>query len=186
MSARVVRVQGGAQKGRRLKGAAPGTRPATALLRAAIFNRPDVQARLPGRVLDLYAGAGFLGVEALSRGAEAVDFVERDRAACLVIRANVAAVGAQRRARVLCTDVGRARRRLRPPYDLCFADPPYAVDAHATLEALAAEVVAPEGLLLWRLPDRRAAPERLGPLARTDLRRYGEAALATYAWEGAL
>lgn len=175
---------GGEYRGRHLEGAAAGTRPATALVRAAIFNRPDVLARVGGRALDLYAGAGLLGVEALSRGAAAVDFVEQSREACAVIRRNVAVVEGQERSRVLCGPVERALPRLRPPYDLCFADPPYDLDATHTLERLAqAAVVGAGGLLLWRHPVRRPAPERLGPLARSERRRYGDGVVETYEWE---
>ena len=184
MSAPRIRVTGGEYRGRHLDGAATGTRPATALVRAAIFNRPDVLARVGGRVLDLYAGAGLLGVEALSRGAAAVDFVERSREACAVIRRNVTVVEGQERSQVFCRPVERALPRLQPPYDLCFADPPYDLDATPTLERLAQAVVVGEGgLLLWRHPARHPAPERLGPLARSERRRYGDGVVETYAWE---
>ena len=175
------RVTGGAFRGRRLHAAAVGTRPATALIREAIFNRPDVQAAIAGPVLDLYAGAGLLGVEALSRGAPRVDFVESNRAACAVIRANLAVVEAGVGARVLCLPVERCLPRLAPPYTCCFADPPYPLDAAHALTALVdAGILAPGGLLLWRHPARRSAPERLGPLAQVDQRRYGDGTLDTY------
>lgn len=134
-----------------------------------------------GRVLDLYAGAGLLGVEALSHGAASVDFVERNRAACVVVRKNIAVVDGEARSRVLCRSVERAAAVLTPPYDLCFADPPYEVDATSILEELAeAGIVGPGGLLLWRHPRRREAGEVLGPLARCDQRRYGDGVLETY------
>lgn len=177
----MIRVSGGDFAGRRLRGAADGTRPATARMRESIFNRGDVQAVVEGRVLDLYAGAGLLGVEALSRGAASVDFVERKRRACAVVRENIAVVEGEARSRVLCRSVERALGALAPPYDLCFADPPYEVDARLVLERLAeAGVVGPGGLLLWRHARRRAAGEMLGPLARCDQRRYGDGVLETY------
>ncbi len=137
-------------------------------------------------MLDLYAGAGLLGAEALSRGAQWVDFVERRRAACAVIRRNVEVVEGRERSRVLCLDVGRALSRLRGPYTLCFADPPYEEDAVTALERLAAaEILAETGLLLWRHPLKRPAPERLGALARRETRRYGDGVLETYGVGGA-
>ncbi len=150
-------------------------------MRESLFNRPHVQAVVRGRVLDLYAGAGLLGIEALSREAATVDFVERGRDACAVIRRNVALLEVADRARVLCAPVEGVWARLDPPYDLCFADPPYALDATpALLELLEGGLLTQAGLLLWRHPRRRPAPERLGPLARCDMRRYGDGVLETY------
>ena len=171
-----------------------GTRPATARMRESIFNRPDVQACVvDGAILDLYAGTGLLGIEALSRGAARVDFVERAQAACALIQRNLTALGLAARARVICRDVARVRpgptpgtagrpgAAISPPYDLCFADPPYAVDASTVLAALAAgTLLAPGGLLLWRSGPGRPAGERLGLLVRTEVRRYGDGMLATF------
>ncbi len=172
---------GGMFRGRRLAGASGATRPATARIRAAIFNRPDVQGVVEGRVVDLYAGAGLLGLEALSRGAALVDFVERERAACAVIRGNVAALEVGDRCRVHGVPVERCAGRLAPPYDLCFADPPYGVDASGPLvELLAGGLLAAGGLLVWRYPRGREWRGALGPLARSDRRQYGDGILDTY------
>ena len=177
----MIRVTGGAYRGRRLVGASGATRPATARMRAAIFNRPDVQAVVEGRVLDLYAGAGLLGVEALSRGATVVDFVERERRVCAVIAQNLAALGVADQGRVHCVPVERCGGRIEPPYDLCFADPPYPLDATAALERLLERgLLRVGGLLLWRHPAARAAEMSLGPLVRSDRRRYGDGVLETY------
>ena len=163
---------------------AGSTRPATAALREAIFNRPEVQAVVHGRVLDLYAGAGLLGVEALSRGAAWVDFVERSRVACGVIRHNIALVEADGRSGVHCCAVERCLARLAGPYALCFADPPYAMDAGAPLARLAgAGIVAKSGLLLWRRAREQPGRDRLGPLVRYDTRRYGDGVLDSFRME---
>lgn len=180
----IVRLTGGAHGGRRLRGAAGATRPATARLRRSIFDRPNVQAALGGPVLDLYAGAGLLGLEALSRGAPRVDFVERDRAACAVIRANLESLGGGPRAELHCRSAERTLAALPPGYMLCFADPPYAVDATPVLrELLRRGLLHPDGLLLWRYPRARPAPvDVLGAsLVRVDQRRYGDAVLDTFA-----
>ena len=172
---------GGEFRGRRLVGASGSTRPATARMREAIFNRPDVQAVMEGRVLDLYAGAGLLGVEALSRGAVTVDFVERERRVCAVIEQNLASLDVADRGRVHCVPVERCGGRIEPPYDLCFADPPYPLDATAVLERLVeGGLLRVGGLLLWRHLGERAAAEMLGPLVRSDQRRYGDGVLETY------
>lgn len=175
----VVRVATGAWAGRRLHAAAAPSRPATARMRDSIFNRPDVRARVGGRVLDLYAGAGLLGVEALSNGASHVDFVERDRRACEVVRRNVGALDASERATVHCRTVERWQPRAT--YDLIFADPPYDHDALPALVALVAKrALQPDGLLLWRYPRTRAGPARLASLVRVEERRYGDGVLGTY------
>lgn len=181
-----VRVATGDLAGRRLTGAVRGTRPATARMRDSIFNRPQILDLLPGRVLDCYAGAGFLGIEALSNGATWVDFVERNPAACDVIRKNLSALGLEASARVFTRPVEAVLPALDMPYALVFADPPYDLDATAPLIALLeAGAVANDGLLLWRYPIKRhglehPSPDRLGPLARSEERRYGDGALATY------
>lgn len=178
----VVRLTGGDFSGRRVRGAHGPTRPATARLRRSIFDRPDVQARLDGPLLDLYAGAGLLGLEALSRGVPHVDFVERDRQACATIRENLRSLDCEDRAGLHCRSVERVLAGLPPGYRLCFADPPYPTDATPALEELLARrLLAPSALLLWRHPSNRPAPDRLGLLARADQRRYGDAVLDTYA-----
>ena len=187
----VVRLTGGDYNGRRVRGASGGTRPATARLRRSIFDRPDVQAALRGPVLDLYAGAGLLGLEALSRGAPQVDFVERDRGG---LRRHPGQPGKPRlrsdRARLHCRSAEAALPRLPPGYLLCFADPPYASDATAVLQdLLQRDLLHPDALLLWRRPRERPAPDLLGPgpaggaarsLVRVDQRRYGGAVLDTF------
>ena len=177
-----VRLTGGDFAGRRVRGAHGATRPATARLRRSIFDRPDVQACLHGPILDLYAGAGLLGLEALGRGAPHVDFVERDRQACATIRANLHSLGCDARAAVHCRPVELVLPQLPPGYHLCFADPPYRTDATPVLQdLLSRRLLVPGALLLWRHPANRPAPDPLGSLVRADQRRYGDAVLDTYA-----
>jgi 16S rRNA (guanine966-N2)-methyltransferase len=117
-----VRVVAGDFKGRRLvapRGA--GTRPTADRVREALFSMlGDVS---DARVLDLYAGSGALGIEALSRGAKSAVFVERDQAALAALRRNLDAVGA--RAEVRRQDVLRFLARPEGTFDLVFCDPPY-------------------------------------------------------------
>jgi 16S rRNA (guanine966-N2)-methyltransferase len=118
-----------------------GTRPTTDRVRESLFNVLDARMELAGAVvLDLYAGSGALGIEALSRGAASATFVESDRRAAAVITANLAALGITgatvRSANVTTVVAGDAVR----PADLVFADPPYelpAADVEAVLAALA-------------------------------------------------
>ena len=181
------RVVGGSLAGRRLRSPANGTRPATAILRSAIFDRPDIGDIVEdARVLDLYAGSGYLGIEALSRGAATVDFVERNGPACAVIRRNLDALELTNQARVHRLPVERCSSRIPLDPDLIFIDPPYRVDALPVIEEFVQRSSLPEGTLaVWRRLTRASGgvpppPERIGGLVRIDQRRYGDGAIDTY------
>src|SRR5829696_4569514 len=143
-----MRIIAGTHRGRRI--AAPkglSTRPTGDRVREAAFN---LIGPVDGaRVLDLFAGSGALGLEALSRGAAGVTFVESDRAACRVISANLAKLRLTR-ARVLCADAVWTLRQDVRSYDLVLVDPPY--EQWAVLQPKLAEplarVLAPDGLLV--------------------------------------
>ncbi len=186
-----MRVIAGRAKGHRLKGppgrsrrGGPGrTRPSSELVRGAVFSALDAMGAEMSRVLDLYAGSGALGIEALSRGAGWSDFVERDAAACGVIRENLRATGFQEQAGVYCLSVERARYRLEDPYTLVLADPPYAdAGALAALESLAAGPLVEPGRTVLALEHRgrEEAPERLGQLSRLKVLRHGDSAVSIY------
>jgi 16S rRNA (guanine966-N2)-methyltransferase len=125
-----LQVIGGRARGRRLKSPPSGVRPTAAILRRSLFDMLGARV-VDAAVLDLYAGAGTLGIEALSRGAARADFVERDRRACAVIRANLAVLGEAAggpRGRVDCAPAEkwlRARTGDEGRYDIVFLDPPY-------------------------------------------------------------
>src|SRR5690349_8850661 len=127
----MTRIIAGAWGGRRLatpKGA--GTRPTSDRVREGLFS--SLESELGGfdglRVLDLYAGSGALGLEALSRGAEHADFVEKDRSAAATISKNLRELGVPRsRARVHVGPVARFLSEAPEPFDLVFLDPPYDV-----------------------------------------------------------
>lgn len=129
-------------------------------------------------VLDLFAGSGAMGLEALSRGAEAATFVESDRAACRLIRQNLEKlrlVGA----RVVCADAVWTVRQDQRRYDLVLVDPPYEQwgDFEAALAAHLPRVLAPDGLLVVETSSR-VAPQL--PLASRTSRRYGSARLTLF------
>src|SRR5271154_1459415 len=135
-----MRVIAGNAHGRRIS--APRgleTRPATARVRSSIFSRLAARFDLSGaRVLDLYAGSGSLGLEALSRGAARVTFVDSSRTAAATIAKNLCVFGFADAARMITADVMRALTDLgaaRESFDLVFVDAPYAND-------LSAEVLA--------------------------------------------
>jgi len=135
------------------------------------------------RVLDLFAGAGGVGIEALSRGAEEVWFVERDPKALKVLRENLALLGVEGRALVRREDVLRFLRSRGRPFELIFLDPPYREDlVEAVLRSLEeGGWVAPEGLVVSELPRKRPVPERVGPWRVVEERTYGETKLVF--WE---
>ena len=123
---KTMRVVGGTAKGRRLRGAeVPGARPTSELVRGAIFNVLGRLDLMPVRVLDLYAGTGSLGIEALSRGAQRADFVERHPRQCDVIRSNLEATDCTGKAQIYCKEVDKALEVLGGPYQLVLMDPPY-------------------------------------------------------------
>jgi 16S rRNA (guanine966-N2)-methyltransferase len=169
-----MRVIAGRYRGRRLQ-APPGdaTRPTSDRVREALFS--VLGARVDGaRVLDLYAGSGALGIEALSRGAAEATFVDSAPAAIRAVRANLEAIGAE--AEVRRADarrfLGSASARGRE-YDLVFLDPPYRLTGRLGGELTAAlpAVLAP-GATVVAESDRRA-PLELG-LPILDERRYGD------------
>ena len=133
----LIRVIAGEFKGRRLKTPATAkVRPTADRVREAWFS--ILQQTIPGaRVLDLFAGSGALGFEALSRGAVAVDFVETHRASLAVLKENSETLKVEDRVTIHRVDAQRFARRLPPTsYDVAFADPPYATDDAAQLVEL--------------------------------------------------
>jgi 16S rRNA (guanine966-N2)-methyltransferase len=185
----MTRVIAGAAGGRRLavpKGTT--TRPTSDRAREGLFS--SVASELGGldgrRVLDLYAGSGAVGLEALSRGASQVLLVESDPRAAAVIKANIATVGLPG-ATVVADRVERLLGRppqLAETYDLAFADPPYAVTDQAVtrvLEQLAAGWLAPGALVVIERATRSGALDWPPGYLKGKSRRYGEATF-WYGW----
>ncbi|PNS07656.1 16S rRNA (guanine(966)-N(2))-methyltransferase RsmD [Solilutibacter silvestris] len=144
----VVRIIGGRWRGTKLPVPdVPGLRPSSDRVRETLFNW--LQPALPGaRVLDLFAGTGALGLEALSRGAAAVTLVERDRAACAGLRASIDRLGAGAAAKVVTADaLAWLAGATGDPFDIVFVDPPFADDLWVQVMAGLAAHVAPEAWL---------------------------------------
>lgn len=107
-----------------------GTRPTSERVREALFSALEARGEVrDARVLDLYAGSGALGLEALSRGASEALFVEVDRKAAVALKANVAGVGLGGRVRVGAVETVLAKEKPEATFDVVFADPPYAHDS---------------------------------------------------------
>ena len=154
-----MRVIAGRFKGRRLKAPSwDGLRPTSDKLRETLFNilAPRVEG---ARVLDGFAGTGAVGIEALSRGAGHVTFIERDRRASALIKANLTLCGVQQGYTIECGDVAPALRRTRrdAACDLVLLDPPYDMDPDTVTQVLevAASRVTAGGLLVLERSSRR-------------------------------
>ncbi len=149
-----LRILGGALQGRALIRVPGDVRPTQSRIRRAIFDAlgPDVEG---ARVLDLFAGSGALGLEALSRGAQRVVLVERNRALTRRLRDLVRAWGVADRVRVVAADVFRWIPRHEGIYELVFADPPYAEDRMERLMALLQPRVSVGGRLVLERARRR-------------------------------
>jgi 16S rRNA (guanine(966)-N(2))-methyltransferase RsmD len=131
-----LRIIGGIFKNRPLKSPrGEQTRPTAAVLRKSFFD--ICQPFIGGcRFLDLYAGSGAMGLEALSRGAEHATFIDRDRQALLCIRENIALLRVTAQTAVLAAELPKALLKLTAPFDVIFIDPPYGCEALPTLLSL--------------------------------------------------
>jgi 16S rRNA (guanine966-N2)-methyltransferase len=189
----VTRIIAGAARGRRLAVPPVGTRPTSDRVREAVFSAVESTLGPLGgaRVLDLYAGSGAIGLEALSRGAAEVLLVERDRAALAVLRRNVDTVGLPG-ARVLADDATRAVARPPSvggggPLDLVYVDPPYdlpAAEVESVLAGLATGWLA-EGALVLVERSRRDADLAWPPGYEPErTRTYGETVVLGALWYG--
>ena len=163
------------------------TRPTSDRLRETLFN--VLSPRMAGaRFLDLYAGSGAVGLEALSRGAGHVDFVERAEPALRALRANLARLGVAAGFRIHGAGVGAVLRKMKPgaAFDVVFLDPPYdaAQEYAATLGLLggaAAGLLAEGAAVIAEHRRKERLEDTYGALARTRLLEQGDAALSFYA-----
>ena len=175
----------GTARGVRLTAPGEGTRPLGDRVKQTLFAILDPSIR-GARALDLFAGSGAAGIEALSRGAALAVFVERDREAARVIEANLRRTQLADRARVVRADaLAWLRSEGAPvePWTVAVVDPPYADERalHAALDALGRPgVVAPDGWVVAKHFWRTALPAGVGLLASARERRFGETALTFY------
>ena len=183
-----MRIIAGEHRGRRIE-APPGdkTRPMLDRVREALFS--TVQDWVEGaRVLDLFAGSGSLGLEALSRGAEHVRFVERAHPAIAILRKNVEALGFEERCTIVRGDAlapASASPDDERAFDLVFFDPPYVMlddpmqrkDVLSTIQSLMATRLRDRGVLVFHAPSRALEMLRFDRDYERDLRTYGTSAL---------
>ncbi len=172
-----MRVITGTARGRRLE-TLPGeeTRPTAERVKEGLFSaiQFDIEGR---RAVDLFAGSGQLGIEALSRGAAGCIFIDRNAEAAEVIRRNLKAAGLYASAHVLTTDAMLFLERGRERFDLAFLDPPYASGLLPEALARLAPQIDPGGTVVCE-SDRDQAPEEVGGLKLQRIYRYGR----VYIW----
>lgn len=182
----MTRIVAGTARGRRLEVPPAGTRPTSDRVREAVFSAIDSALRTEGRhwpsirALDLFAGSGALGLEAVSRGVTAATLVDSSRRAGDVLRRNAAAVGGGETA-VIVRDVRSLGRNPGQPFDLCFADPPYEWTSDALARVLgdlaAAGWLAGGALCVVERAERDTDPP-FPPHWTTERRRtYGDTAI---------
>jgi 16S rRNA (guanine(966)-N(2))-methyltransferase RsmD len=176
-----MRITGGIAKGRAIEGPmGPDVRPTGSKVRQALFN--IIRSKVEGAFfLDLFAGTGLMGIEALSRGAAALTVVEENRRYIKAIESNLKTLGFQ--ADLVCMDVRKALGLLdEKSFDLIFADPPYkssfAIDVVQGVDRYG--LMKDDGVLMIEHDAKLDMPEVQGKLQRFDKRNYGQTILSFY------
>jgi len=179
----MVRVIAGKAKGHQLK--VPRgvyVRPATDLVRGAIFSILENMAAGWVRVLDLFAGSGAMGIEALSRGADWVDFVDRERRCCDIIRQNLEKTKLSAQAHVYCCSVAKAFSFLDKEYSIVLMDPPYANTSIGSVVAQLADsrLIGSDSIVVVTHSPRVSLDPAYGSLCLTKEHRHGDSCIAVY------
>jgi 16S rRNA (guanine966-N2)-methyltransferase len=180
-----MRVIAGSAKGRRLKTPVTGTRPMTDRIKESIFS---ALGELTGSsVLDLYAGSGSLGLEAISRGARTVTFVENSRDAIVKLEENIAVTGFESQSEVLWADVTHTLgNHAEDRVDIIFLDPPYSMSADEVLSNLESLVMggwlADDGRIVLHRPTKERRLKPFGLSLVWD-REYGQSAVYVFTHE---
>ena len=162
------------------------TRPTADRVKEALFSIIQSHCALDGvGLLDLCAGSGALGIEALSRGAASCCFIEKNQEAIRCLKRNLSATRMAERADILEMDIFKALTVLKArgnSFTIVFFDPPYSSDLYTVVaeKLSSAELLAPGGLFVAEASARNALPENMGALVKSDRRVYGDTALEFY------
>ncbi len=175
-----MRVITGTARGRRLLTLEGNdVRPTTDRVKEALFS--IVQFELEGRrVLDLFAGSGQLGIEALSRGADSCVFVDGSKQAIEVVKQNLAATGLARKASVLHGDALRYLQTSRDCFDLAFLDPPYGTGLLQRALALLPRLMRKTGVIICEAPKGETLPQQVGDFTLCRSYHYSKVTLSVY------
>ncbi len=178
-----MRVIAGKAKGHRI--IAPrgsGTRPATDLVRGAIFSILENMAGDWAQVLDLFSGSGALGIEALSRGAGWVDFVEQNPRCCGIIRENLEKTKLAAQAHIYCCSVARALSFLDKEYGIILMDPPYSNSSIGSLitRLATSKLVGANSIVVVTHSPHLTLSSTYAPLNLIKEHRHGDSCIAVY------
>ena len=178
-----MRIIAGKAKGHRLK-VPKGTvvRPATDLVRGAIFSILETTTSDWAQVLDLFAGSGALGIEALSRGAGWVDFVEREPRCCAIIKQNLEKVKLEAQAHIYCCSVAKAISFLDKEYSIILIDPPYSNSSIGSLvtQLATSKLVGTGSTVVVTHSSHRPLSSSYATLNLIKERRHGDSCIAIY------
>jgi len=181
-----MRVIAGKAKGHLLKvPKGTPTRPATDLVRGAIFAILENMFHDWTQVLDLFSGSGALGIEALSRGARWVDFVDRERRCCDIIRQNLEKTRFTAQAHVYCCDVTKAIRFLDKEYSIILMDPPYSDSSigDVVTKLATSRLVGTDSIVVVTHSPRLPLAQAYATLRLVKERRHGDSCISIYKQE---
>ena len=182
-----MRVIAGTAKGHRLKSPKGlSIRPTSDLVRGAIFSMLESLPVDWSHALDLYAGTGALGIEALSRRAEWADFVEKDQRCCTLIRENLKATGLTEKARVYCLRVEKALTLLQGEYGIVLLDPPYSEPLAPTFldNLFSSGLTGAQSTIVVQHPRRLSLQTNYGDFQRVKNLCHGDTLVSAYQFIG--
>ncbi|MCM1364919.1 MAG: 16S rRNA (guanine(966)-N(2))-methyltransferase RsmD [Faecalibacterium sp.] len=175
-----MRVITGIARGRRLitlEG--DDVRPTTDKVKEALFS--IIQFELEGRhVLDLFAGSGQLGIEALSRGAKSAVFVDKSKKSIEIVKSNLKTTGLEKSAVVVNSDSIAFLKTRREKFDIAFLDPPYSKGILQQALEFVPNVMSESGVIICESPKEEVLPESIGEFMLTKRYSYGKMSLTTY------
>jgi 16S rRNA (guanine966-N2)-methyltransferase len=176
-----MRITGGSAKGRKLKvPAGARVRPTSDKVKQALFNILGERVK-SALFLDLFAGTGGIGLEALSRGAELVTFVDDSRESLQVTRHNVEQAGFADRSRIIASRAESFLKKAGEQFDIVFLDPPYSLEQEPLLESLSSSgTVKPGSIVVFEHFKKVRSPEAAGRLVLDREAVYGDTVLAFY------
>ncbi len=176
----MMRIIAGEWRGRRLETReGMDVRPTPERVKEALFN--ILQFQLEGRrVLDLFAGSGQLGLEALSRGAAEAVFVDESRESAAVVKRNIASLKAESKTKLYQTDFAAFLMRRQEPFDIVFLDPPYRSGKLEEALPMAAAITNPGGTIIAEHPTDEELPDEAGDFRKGKSYRYGKIYLTVY------
>ena len=178
-----MRITGGVARGQQLK--VPKSdlvRPTTDRVREAIFSIITPLTSHWDRGLDLFAGSGALGIEALSRDTEWVDFVEQAPKCCAIIKQNLQKLDFTQKSHVYCCSVAKAFTFLEDKYDIIFMDPPYSDQSinHMAMQLASSEIIDDESLVIISHASRSPLQDSYDGLSLIKGKRYGDTCISIY------